>query len=159
MLQRKRSFLNHYCCEHFLVVASHGLLRFLTRPWGKEGYTSANRLEVIAFGISMIGIGFFDNFSWPRLAVSAELGYPYHPWRASPYFSTSAADYTNKAGCSVAATVSSSLLNTPYFSGYNLAEAGVTALANELYTNQGHVSRKIELNKISTDRSSSALDQ
>jgi hypothetical protein len=46
---------------------------------------------------------------------------------------------------------------TPFFSEYNLTEAGLNALTDELYAIKDSVSKKINLASMSTDGSSSAL--
>jgi hypothetical protein len=46
---------------------------------------------------------------------------------------------------------------TPFFSGYNLSDAGITAFANELYAIRDAISKRVELGHMSTDSSAGAL--
>jgi hypothetical protein len=121
---------------------------FLIRPWGKEG----NRVlpaQVIAFGASVIGIGFLTlvigviwqfQQNWaagikPSGAPTFKVGPPQITQVESP----PALPPPQRPG------------ETPFFSGYTLTEQGVAALTNELYKTRDVLKRRIELDRMTTD--------
>jgi hypothetical protein len=127
---------------------------FLIRPWGKEGYRVLPA-QVIAFGASVIGIGFLTlvigliwQFRQNLIAGTAPTG--------APTFTVVQPRITQQAS-PPALPAPEQARQSPLFSGYNLSEAGVTALANELYKIRDVVSKRIELDHMSTDPGSGGL--
>lgn len=114
--------------------------------------------QVIAFGISMIGIGL--------LTALVGLGWQFRQnWGAgttltgapTPIFSLVPPQITQIKPVAALPSPGQPEDKTPFFSGYNLTESGVTALANELYKIKDAVSKRIDLNRMATDPTAGGL--
>lgn len=140
----------------FSSVATSGIAGyyFILRPRSIGGY-EVLPAQVIAFGISMITVGL--------LTAGFGLLWQFRQnWNAG----------TTPAGGPVFSLVPPQIQQTapnpalpppkptapiPFFSGYNLTEAGVTALAGELYAIRDAISKRVDVAHMSTDPSAGAL--
>jgi hypothetical protein len=125
---------------------------FLLRPSAKRGYrvlpaqVIAFGFCVMAFGMVTVGIGLAWQFQQNWAAGTGPTGAPV------PTFTVGPPQITQ-----VPATPALPAPQQPFFSGYNLTEAGVIALANEFYKIRDSISRRIELGRMPTDPTAGAL--
>lgn len=139
----------------FSAVATSGIAAylFIVRPLGKRNY-KVLPAQIIAFGICLIGVGFFT--------ALAGLGWQFQQnWAAgttpsgAPIFTVGPPQITQNAP-PPALPPPSRPEQTTFFSSpeYNLTGAGVTALAEELFKSRDALGRRIELDRMNTDGTS-----
>jgi hypothetical protein len=136
--------------EFFAVSAScvAGYV-FLLRPRGKEGY-KVLPAQVMAFGACVAVFGF--------ITIAIGLAWQFQQnWAAgikptgAPVFSLVPPQITQTAPPLALPPPQQQAPQTPFFSDYNLTEAGVTALADELYKVRDALERAVELNRMGTE--------
>jgi hypothetical protein len=110
-------------------------------------------VQVIAFGICLIGVGF--------LTAIVGLGWQFQQnWAAgikpsgAPTFTLVPPQITQVPGLLALPAPQGQAPQTPFFSDYNLTEAGVSALADELYKVRDALGKRVELDKMGTEGSS-----
>jgi hypothetical protein len=123
---------------------------FLIRPWGREGYRVLPA-QVIAFGASMIGIGFLTLLVGLLWQFRQDLAAGTKP-SGAPVFTLGPPQITQSEPVP-ALPPPQRAEPTPFFTRYNLTDAGITALTDELYKSRDALGRTIELNRMSTDGS------
>lgn len=138
----------------FVAVAASGLAVyiFLIRPQGRNGYkvlpaqVIATGFCVMVFGLVVVAIGLAWQFQQNWVTGTKPSGAPIftiEPPQIPPPTPPPA----------LPAPPEQTLL----FSNYNFTEAGVAALANELYKAKDALGRRIDLDRMSTDSSSGPL--
>lgn len=126
---------------------------FLIRPSRREGYrvlpaqVVAFGACVMAFGLLTVGIGLIWQFQQNWAAGIKPSG--------APVFSLIHPQILPATTPALAAPKQTA--PTPYFSGYNLTEDGVKALADELFKIRDGISKHIDLERMSTDPTSGGL--
>jgi hypothetical protein len=122
---------------------------FLLRPRGRRGYRVLPA-QVIAFGISLIGVGL--------LTALAGLAWQFQQnWAAgtkpsgAPTFSVVPPQITQREPLPALPAPQQQAPAQPFFSDYNLTEAGVSALADELYKARDALGKRVELDRMSTE--------
>jgi len=132
-----------------IAVCCIAAYTFLIRPWGKEGYRVLPA-QLIAFGMSIVGVGF--------LTALVGLGWQFQQnWAAgikpsgAPVFTLVPPQITQTTAHLALPSPQQPASQTPFFSDYNLTEAGVTALADELYKIRDALGKKAELDRMSTE--------
>jgi hypothetical protein len=137
----------------FSAVAVSGIAGYflLLRPRTKEGYRVLP-VQVIAFGICLIGVGF--------LTALFGLGWQFQQnWAngtkpsGAPTFTLVPPQITQVRPLPALPPPQGQAPQTPFFADYNLTEAGVNALADELYKVRDALGRKVELDRMNTDGS------
>jgi hypothetical protein len=125
---------------------------FLLRPREKEGYRVLPA-QVLAFGICLIGVGFFT--------ALVGLGWQFKQnWAAgikpngAPTFTLVTPQITQSPPLpALPPPQGQPPEKTPFFSDYNLTEPGVIALADELYKVRDALGKRVELDRLGTDGS------
>src|ERR1700719_1758983 len=134
-----------------IAVCCIAAYTFLIRPWGKEGYRVLPA-QLIAFGMSIVGVGF--------LTALVGLGWQFQQnWAAgikpsgAPVFTLVPPQITQTPTPLALPSPQQQAPQTPFFSlsDYNLAEAGVTALADELYKARDTLEKRVELDRMNTE--------
>jgi hypothetical protein len=137
----------------FSAVAVSGIAGyfFLLRPRAKKGYRVLPA-QVLAFGICLIGVGFFT--------ALAGLGWQFKQNWASgrkpsgaPIFTLVPPQITQTPSVPALPTPQGQSPQTPYFLDYNLTDVGVSALADELYKVRDALGKRVELDRLGTDGS------
>jgi|HubBroStandDraft_6_1064221.scaffolds.fasta_scaffold206128_2 hypothetical protein len=134
----------------FLAVSASCLAGyvFLLRPRGKEGY-KVLPAQVMAFGACVAAFGF------ATLVIGLVWQFQQN-WAAgikpsgAPVF-TLVPPQISQTPAPLALPSPQPAPQTPFFSDYNLTEAGVTALADELYKIRDALERRVELDKMNTE--------
>jgi hypothetical protein len=136
--------------EFFAVSASclAGYV-FLLRPRGKEGY-KVLPAQVMAFGACVAVFGF--------VTIVIGLAWQFQQnWAAGikptggPVFSLVPPQITQTTTPLSLPPPQQQAPQTPFFSDYNLTEAGVTALADELFKIRDALGKRVELDRMSTE--------
>jgi hypothetical protein len=142
--------------EFFAVSASclAGYV-FLLRPREKEGY-KVLPAQVMAFGACVAVFGF--------VTIVIGLAWQFQQnWAAgikptgAPVFSLVPPQITRTTPPLSLPPPQQQAPQTPFFSDYNLTEAGVTALADELYKIRDALGKRIELDRMSTEGTAGAF--
>ena len=143
----------------FCAVAGSGIAGwyFLLRPRAKGGYkvlpaqVMAFGFCVTAFGLITAGIGLAWQFqqNWiggtkPSGAPAFKIGSPQITRSAPPIALPPPSQHPEEGN--------------PYFLNYSFTDAGVAALADELFKAKDALGHSIELDRMSTDESSAQLD-
>ncbi len=127
---------------------------FLIRPRGKEGYRVLPA-QVMAFGACVIGAGFATVLIGLVWQFQQDWAAGTKPTGA-PVFSVVPPQITQTPS-PLALPAPQPATPTPFFSDYNLTDAGVTVLAQELYKSRDVLGRIVELNRMATDGTASGF--
>jgi hypothetical protein len=122
---------------------------FLLRPTGKEGY-KVLPAQVMAFGACVAVFGF--------ATILIGLAWQFQQnWAAgikptgAPVFSLVPPQITQTTAPLALPSPQQPASQTPFFSDYNLTEAGVTALPDELYKKRDALGKRVELGRMGTE--------
>jgi hypothetical protein len=132
-----------------IVVSGIAGFFFLLRPREKEGYRVLPA-QVMAFGMCLVGAGF--------LTALIGLGWQFRQnWTngtrpsGAPIFTVGPPQIAPTPPLPALPPPQGKASQTPFFSNYNLTEAGVGALADELYKVRDAIGKRVELDRLVTD--------